>query len=66
MYGIKTQIGKNYYSWLIHFELGVMYENASPRLFQTKESATAWAKAAGFKNFKIELYEPKYQKRESV
>jgi|DEB0MinimDraft_3_1074331.scaffolds.fasta_scaffold05045_6 hypothetical protein len=62
-YGIKVSFEKTYktdeaqhYFWVIHFDPGVYYENAAPRLFETEELADEYAKQAKFTNYKIEEY----------
>jgi len=50
-YGI--QIDKQ---WVIHIDPGVIYENASPRLFNTMESAVEWAENNNYDFYIVKEY----------
>ena len=52
MYGIKIKF-EDSYSWIIHIDPGVHYENTTYRKFDTKEQATEWAELCQLKNYII-------------
>lgn len=54
-WGIKILFEKRY-SWVLHIEPNVQYENVGPRLFNTENQANVWAKNCGIKNYIIEEY----------